>query len=531
MSTKTLALAPAPSPVACGGPIAPRYSPYYALSPPSEGAHSPTDSLPNDAASPDSTYQPGTPSGPLTPGVGPSAFCTPAMNGPLGNSYVVPPRPKPGRKPATDDPPSKRKQQNREAQRAFRQRKTQKMEETNRELQRAIEARTKETDEHKRELSQLHTVIAEERARSAELEKKVDQLVRDYSGQQQLLGLKDETIVDLKRELDFYRQQRQPPQNQLTPPQLREEPPAALGNPSSEARVEIKASISSAPSASQQPTISSITLPPPVRSKKSVVDGCGKCTDTGECPCVDDLMDFSPSARPAPASSSLTQVLQRSAASSRDVHMSDTPSTPNFEEYEIDFTSLAKPKQPANPSARLSTMEPSCKPGTCDDCMKDPLQKRFCETLARERPFATNNSAIARNMASVVNRSNTLPSIEGAEPPAKRPRLETQRSIDCAQAYRRYFQKSHLPLDSEHPQWMTELVTLPPSQKQMDRLTRLSGPSSRGDGGDKRHMSAYELDMASVLNVLKKADTRHDSPTLERRDADQGPSSRVGGES
>lgn len=36
--------------------------------------------------------------------------------------WVVPPRPKPGRKPATDTPPTKRKAQNRAAQRAFRER-------------------------------------------------------------------------------------------------------------------------------------------------------------------------------------------------------------------------------------------------------------------------------------------------------------------------------------------------------------------------------------------------------------------------
>ncbi|SPQ21526.1 30cf1118-da73-4909-86a1-d81a5c66912c [Thermothielavioides terrestris] len=36
--------------------------------------------------------------------------------------WVIPPRPKPGRKPATDTPPTKRKAQNRAAQRAFRER-------------------------------------------------------------------------------------------------------------------------------------------------------------------------------------------------------------------------------------------------------------------------------------------------------------------------------------------------------------------------------------------------------------------------
>ena len=47
----------------------------------------------------------------------------PPGGGPLSRTHVVPPRPKPGRKPATEEPESKRKAQNRQSQRNFRQRK------------------------------------------------------------------------------------------------------------------------------------------------------------------------------------------------------------------------------------------------------------------------------------------------------------------------------------------------------------------------------------------------------------------------
>ncbi|KAJ5908914.1 bZIP transcription factor hapX [Penicillium taxi] len=43
--------------------------------------------------------------------------------------WVIPPRPKPGRKPATDTPPTKRKAQNRAAQRAFRERRAARVQE------------------------------------------------------------------------------------------------------------------------------------------------------------------------------------------------------------------------------------------------------------------------------------------------------------------------------------------------------------------------------------------------------------------
>ena len=47
----------------------------------------------------------------------------------MNKEWVLPPKPKPGRKPAVDTPPTKRKAQNREAQRAFRERRAAKVSE------------------------------------------------------------------------------------------------------------------------------------------------------------------------------------------------------------------------------------------------------------------------------------------------------------------------------------------------------------------------------------------------------------------
>ena len=70
-----------------------------------------------------------TPAPPLAPALAakPAASSpsspTPATPGSVtSKEWVIPPRPKPGRKPATDTPPTKRKAQNRAAQRAFRER-------------------------------------------------------------------------------------------------------------------------------------------------------------------------------------------------------------------------------------------------------------------------------------------------------------------------------------------------------------------------------------------------------------------------
>lgn len=52
----------------------------------------------------------------------PALLSQPKSMSMTSKEWVIPPRPKPGRKPATDTPPTKRKAQNRAAQRAFRER-------------------------------------------------------------------------------------------------------------------------------------------------------------------------------------------------------------------------------------------------------------------------------------------------------------------------------------------------------------------------------------------------------------------------
>ena len=56
------------------------------------------------------------------PSASPPAVLNSAPLSLTSKEWVIPPRPKPGRKPATDTPPTKRKAQNRAAQRAFRER-------------------------------------------------------------------------------------------------------------------------------------------------------------------------------------------------------------------------------------------------------------------------------------------------------------------------------------------------------------------------------------------------------------------------
>ncbi|KAI1802650.1 hypothetical protein F4811DRAFT_554616 [Daldinia bambusicola] len=75
--------------------------------------------------------------------------------------WVVPPRPKPGRKPATDTPPTKRKAQNRAAQRAFRERRAARVGE----LEEQLEEQKEEYERNQQQLTeQVHDLDAEVKA-------------------------------------------------------------------------------------------------------------------------------------------------------------------------------------------------------------------------------------------------------------------------------------------------------------------------------------------------------------------------------
>lgn len=69
--------------------------------------------------------------------------------------HSIPPRPKPGRKPATDQPGTKRKAQNRESQRAFRARKQAKTEELEQEVKNLKAQHKQEMNEKYHEISDL----------------------------------------------------------------------------------------------------------------------------------------------------------------------------------------------------------------------------------------------------------------------------------------------------------------------------------------------------------------------------------------
>lgn len=86
------------------------------------------------------------------PAASPTSTSSSAPLSLTSKEWVIPPRPKPGRKPATDTPPTKRKAQNRAAQRAFRERRAARVGELEEQMK-----QIEEENEHEQEV--LRTTI------------------------------------------------------------------------------------------------------------------------------------------------------------------------------------------------------------------------------------------------------------------------------------------------------------------------------------------------------------------------------------
>lgn len=210
--------------------------------------------------------------------------------------WVIPPRPKPGRKPATDTPPTKRKAQNRAAQRAFRERRAARVGE----LEEQLEAEKEEHDKAQQTLQEkLHRLEVDAQALQSRCEVLENMLDKERAERAK------ETEV-LRRRLHEATQSHHPRQQSL--PSLASVPqhtyapqPLRHHRPSAPSRIhEGRASASTVQSARSGPTpahrpatthsfsISQIISPPDDIEQAPL--SCGNCEPTGPCACADEAI-------------------------------------------------------------------------------------------------------------------------------------------------------------------------------------------------------------------------------------------------
>lgn len=267
--------------------------------------------------------------------------------------WIIPPRPKPGRKPATDTPPTKRKAQNRAAQRAFRERRA---------------ARVGELEEQLEETNNEHA------KRESELRDKMSRLEADvqrFSGEVQSWRLRCETLDSIA---EYERKEKEAALAELSYLRngARTTGTDAVPLPPRRTRRQ-----ESKPPVTQE-------IPYPREPEVADPGGCGNCTSTGRCACIEQaiistsgcgncsadgscecLEETIKEAANVPASMELKRSLSPSTEQSEKRQRQSDPSTP----LEMDFTAQfsSKPVAPVQePTVNISRLHiESC--GFCEE--------------------------------------------------------------------------------------------------------------------------------------------------------------------
>ncbi|MCJ1475800.1 hypothetical protein MMC13_004464 [Lambiella insularis] len=171
--------------------------------------------------------------------------------------WVIPPRPKPGRKPATDTPPTKRKAQNRAAQRAFRERRAAKVGE--------LEEQMKEMeDEDEREQNELRSQIYRLESDVGEYERVVTQYSERMKALEIDLARERELRVEVQRELAAIQGNQLP--IDVVPLALRKK-------------------------ARDAPKLTANAIPETSSFAEAAV-GCGNCDTYTRCKCIEEAVDM-----------------------------------------------------------------------------------------------------------------------------------------------------------------------------------------------------------------------------------------------
>ena len=412
--------------------------------------------------------------------------------------WVIPPRPKPGRKPAADTPPTKRKAQNRAAQRAFRERRAARVGELEEQMQQ-IE------DENGKECESLHSRIQQ-------LEAEVDRcsrLVVSWSTKyQEIVG-----------ELSSERRLREEAEGRVKPAgdTIYGDDVVPL-RPKNDRQKPI-------------PETAPLSIEATVASQDDALIGCGKCTIDTHCECIErafglsDMQDGSPTfKRPHSPSSGVE--------SKRNRHSLAADHKPEEEESEIDFTEqfstkrvptltstssnsltatttldscgfcqdgtacicaeMAAEEKRSNDNPDGLTIQSTVKmfkpsenpctngPGSCQQCQSDSNSTFFCKSLAASR-----NKLRGQPPPAQPSDANTPQTTSMCQEP--REQAITGISLSCADAYATLSRHPAYERASEDPgSWLPKLATIP--------------------GGAER--PAFEVEAASVMQTLRFFDRR-----------------------
>ncbi|MCJ1365906.1 hypothetical protein MMC16_005031 [Acarospora aff. strigata] len=482
-------------------------------------------------APPTTAHQPSTAPKALAPA--PSIGANPTML--TTREWIIPPRPKPGRKPATDTPLTKRKAQNRAAQRAFRERRA---------------AKVGELEEHIRKIED------EDEREQTELRSQIDRLEAEVEHYQEELLAWHQRCRGLEKCLETEKAEKQALEQELARPRNRGgEVTDAVPLPP---RRSVQKSTITTQEQQSEPMQS-------MTGSQDMSMGCGACTSVTRCECIEQAFNISNFTYPE-ESAPKRPLSPQNAINSKRPRQSDDVSKPEFEELEIDFTSQFSSKPATNAAAIPSTAEPTatspatspdpcgfCQdgtpcicaemaaenaqlnplapprsqftpppsdgdvipkpadnlqpnpnntttwttnpcvngPGTCAQCRADPQSTLFCKSLAAARSIPTSTNPTTATNPTILpctNAPNTSTSTCCRTQP--HPTRSAGLSLTCADAYTTLSRHPHYAEASD------DLASWLPSLQ-----TRVM---PRGQEG----RPAMEVDAANVMSVLKFFDRR-----------------------
>ncbi|KAI4213123.1 MAG: hypothetical protein LQ351_004277 [Letrouitia transgressa] len=432
--------------------------------------------------------------------------------------WIVPPRPKPGRKPAADIPPTKRKAQNRAAQRAFRERRAARVGELEEQMKKMEEEDQKEQEELRAYIHQLETDIeicnntllswreknqqlesslAEEKRRreNAEAEASVFRHGRTNST--------DAVPLPPRRTSAHRPASPVKSQKQLPASSEYDSPPVDCGNCDENSRCECleqALNMSSFTANTSDPHVKRPHSPP------SVTDNKRTCPD----PPVETEIDFTSqfsskgqsnlSTAPSPASISTTAnpdpcgfCQDGTPCICAEMALEATKTISYPREQSFNSKTLLNNNAPVNPCING--------PGTCAKCLSDPNSTLFCKSLAatREGYRVAKSSTLPTSATHGSKSSSAAPTPSYGGNNSNSNQAITGITLSCADAYETLSRHPAFEQASQElSTWMPKLATVP--------------------GGAQR--TAFEVEAASVMGVLKFFDRRFGSQ--QRRGSGQG---------
>lgn len=376
--------------------------------------------------------------------------------------WVLPPRPKPGRKPSTDTPPTKRKAQNRAAQRAFRERRAARVSE----LEEMLAEINAERDKRERELSKTLKTMAQE---NLELRKTMDELKNEMKSVYNSRRASVMTNSEPAKQVSRY-----PSMNQMISPTPSMDSPMHVLDRALELRLPVNTDVKTSneddcgvcakddcicetlgikelkhQQVSARPqfhipeytseavplkrqrsgvtkmnpfkklknlkesteidftaSFSKVLSPPTKRqstsySKVSPIDRCGFCADGTPCLCIDSFNIQDSFKTLAPLNIYHTSSPNTSRRTSR------LPSLTSVEYQGLGSPISIVPVDQQYMGSSIDKTNGECtgNPGTCSQCQADPMSTLFCTTLA-SRVYASTTVKSSRHSITSLDKEN-----------------------------------------------------------------------------------------------------------------------------